>query len=57
MATTQLYVTVKVAWWVRWYLRGELLAYILTGREPDEEKIMARVLKGIRPAHHRGPQA
>lgn len=57
MATNQLYVTVKVAWWVPWYLRGVAMTSLLTGLEPDEEKVMCWVLRGISLVHRCGPQA
>lgn len=41
-------VTIRVAWWVRWYISGVALCAFLTGLEPDMEKIKAKVMKGVR---------
>ena len=43
-------ITIKVrfAWWVRWYISGVALCSLLTGLEPDMEKVKAKVKKGAR---------
>ncbi len=43
-------ITIKVsfAWWFRWYISGVALCSMLTGLEPDIEKIKATVMKGIK---------
>ena len=41
-------ITIRVAWWVRWYIGGVALFAFLTGMEPDMEKVKAKVMKGIR---------
>ena len=41
-------VTIRIAWWVRWYISGVALFAMLTGLEPDMEKITAKVMKGVR---------
>jgi hypothetical protein len=41
-------VTIHIAWWVRWYISGVALFSLLTGLEPDIEKVKAKVLKGVR---------
>ena len=41
-------VTVRVAWWVRWYISGVALCAFITGAQPDMEKITAKVKKGVR---------
>ncbi len=43
-------ITIKVrfAWWVRWYISGVALCSMLTGLEPDMEKVKAKVIKGVR---------
>lgn len=41
-------VTVHIAWWVRWYISGVALCALITGLEPDIEKVKAKVLKGVR---------
>ncbi len=35
-------VKITVAWWVRWYISGVSLFAMLTGLEPDMEKVMNR---------------
>ena len=41
-------VTIRVAWWVRWYISGVALCAFLTGFQPDMEKVKANVMKGVR---------
>lgn len=41
-------IKVRIAWWVRWYISGVALFAMLTGFEPDMEKIKAKVMKGIK---------
>ena len=41
-------VTIRVAWWVRWYISGVALCAFITGAQPDMEKITAKVMKGVR---------
>ena len=41
-------VKITVAWWVRWYISGVSLFAMLTGLEPDIEKIKATVMNGVR---------
>lgn len=52
--TAQISVRVKVAWWVPLYLQGVVAMSILTGREPDEEKVLAWVLRGVSLVRDRG---
>jgi len=40
--------TVQVAWWVRWYISGVALFAMLTGLEPDMERVKATAMKGVR---------
>ena len=41
-------VTIRIAWWVRWYISGVALCSLLTWLEPDMEKVKATVMKGVR---------
>lgn len=41
-------VTVRVAWWVRWYISGVALCSMLTGLEPDMDKVKAKLKKCVR---------
>lgn len=41
-------VTIRIAWWVRWYISGVALRSLLTGLEPDMEKVKATAMKGVR---------
>ena len=41
-------IKVRIAWWVRWYISGVALFAMLTGLEPDLEKIKDKVMKGVR---------
>ena len=48
MTMASINVTIRVAWWVRWYISGVALCSLLTGLEPDMEKVKAKVKKGVR---------
>lgn len=48
MTMASINVTIRVAWWVRWYISGMALCASITGAQPDMEKITANVMKGIR---------
>lgn len=41
-------ITIRIAWWVRWYISGVALFALISGMEPDMEKVKAKVLKGVR---------
>ena len=41
-------VTIRIAWWVRWYISGVALCAFLTGFQPDMDKVKAKVMKGVR---------
>ena len=41
-------IKVRIAWWVRWYISGVALCSLLTGLEPDMEKVKATAMKGVR---------
>ena len=41
-------VKITVAWWVRWYISGVALFAMLTGLEPDMERVKATAMKGVR---------
>ena len=41
-------VTIRVAWWVRWYISGVALRAFITGAHPDMEKVKAKVMNGVR---------
>ncbi|WAP65466.1 hypothetical protein OZ911_08710 [Pseudomonas fortuita] len=47
MKTISVIVTVRVAWWVRWYLRGVEAAAMLTGCEPDWDRVGRWVGRGV----------
>lgn len=40
--------TVKVAWWLRWYLLGVAYMCVLTGLRPDEAKLAYWTRKAIK---------
>ena len=44
----RLVVTIRIAWWVRWYISVVALCAFLSGFQPDMEKITAKVMKGVR---------
>lgn len=41
-------ITIRIAWWVRWYISGVALCSLLTGLEPDMEKVKATAMNGVR---------
>ncbi len=43
----RLVVTIRIAWWVRWYISGVALCAFLTGFQPDMDKVKAKVMKGV----------
>ena len=48
MTMASIKVTIRVAWWVRWYISGVSLPAMLTGLEPDIEKVKATAMNGVR---------
>lgn len=48
MAINSITITIKVAWWVRWYIAGVSLCALLTGLEPDLEKVARTVRRGLK---------
>ena len=48
MTMVPIKVTIRIAWWVRWYISGVALCAFITGAQPDMEKIKAKVMKGIK---------
>jgi hypothetical protein len=47
MKTINVIVTVPVAWWVRWYLLGVKAMVMLTGCEPDLDRVGRWVARGV----------
>ena len=43
----RLVATIRIAWWVRWYISGVALCAFLTGFQPDMDKVKAKVMKGV----------
>ena len=41
-------ITVRVSWWVRWYVASVALMSNLTGADPDVEKVGRWVKRGVR---------
>jgi hypothetical protein len=48
MSTTSITVSIKLAWWVNPYLTGVRIMSELTGLEPDYDRVVATVLRGIK---------
>ena len=48
MTMASLKVTIRVAWWVRWYIYGVALCARITSVKPDMDKITSKVMKGVR---------
>jgi len=47
MAQHTVMVSVRVAWWVRWYLSGVALAAQITGATPDAAKVARWIRRGL----------
>lgn len=47
MSTEQITLTIKVSWWVKWYIRGVAYMCALTGQDPDMDKVAYWVRKGL----------
>jgi len=41
-------ISIRVAWWLRWYLAGVALMCELTGCQPDYDRVRCWVLRAIR---------
>lgn len=39
MATNQITLSIKLAWWLKWYLRGVVFAASVTGLRPDPKRV------------------
>lgn len=48
MKVGELMVSVKLAWWLRAYLYGVQLTSNLTGLEPDPDKVVGWVGRGVK---------
>ncbi len=48
MTMASIKVTIRIAWWVRWYISVVALCSLLTWLEPDIEKVKATAMKGVR---------
>jgi len=48
MATTELKLSVKLAWWVKPYCYAMVAWYHLTGRDASSEQITAWVMRGVK---------
>lgn len=48
MASRGLTLTVRTAWWLPLYIHSIKWFYVLTGREPDWDKVQRVVLKGMK---------
>lgn len=55
MAQITVKLSIRVAWWVRWYLAGVAIAARLTGATPDMTKIERRIRRGLSPHVTRRP--
>lgn len=44
----QYLVRVRIAWWARAYVQSVALFALMTGMEPDHEKVAAMLMKGLR---------
>lgn len=47
MAQHTVTISVRVAWWVRWYLSGVMFAAWITGATPDATKAARWIRRGL----------
>lgn len=47
MKTISMIAEARVAWWVRWYLLGVEAMAMLTGCEPDWDRVSRWVARGV----------
>lgn len=47
MAKSTLTMKVRVAWWLKWYLRGVALTCQLTGMDFDEAKVRRYIRRAV----------
>jgi len=47
MAQITVKLSLRVAWWVRWYLAGVAIAARLTGATPDMTKVERWIRRGL----------
>lgn len=43
----RLTLTVRIAWWVKWYIATVQTFTHLTGMEPDVDKVVAVCMRGV----------
>lgn len=48
-------VSVRVAWWVRWYLSGVVFAALISGATPDAIKVSRLIRRGLSVSVNRRP--
>lgn len=48
MAISKIRIKVTVAWWWRLYVYGVIFTSMITGLEPDMDKVEAVILKALR---------
>lgn len=47
MAQHTVTISVRVAWWVRWYLSGVTFAALISGATPDAIKVNRWIRRGL----------
>lgn len=47
MATNQITVSIKLAWWLKWYLRGVVFVALLSGLQPDPKRVGYWVARAV----------
>lgn len=47
MAQHTVSISVRVAWWVRWYLSGVAFAALISGATPDAIKVSRWIRRGL----------
>ena len=45
---TNLTIEISRAWWLNMYLQGVLFMVFITGCEPDEQKVLRAIVRGMR---------
>lgn len=47
MAAATLTITIHVAWWLRWYIHGVAMTCMLTGTDPDMDKVERMIERAL----------
>lgn len=47
MASITVHLEARLRWWVRWYLAGVAMVAVVTGCQPDLDRVRQWILRGV----------